>query len=43
VLDQSGDLVELVGTMIDITERKSAEQERENCDDLRPIWHIPIV
>jgi len=29
VLDQSGDLVELVGTVIDITERKSAEQERE--------------
>jgi PAS domain S-box-containing protein len=29
VLDRSGDLVELVGTVIDITERKAAEQERE--------------
>jgi PAS domain S-box-containing protein len=29
VLSQSGDLVEFVGTVIDITERKRAEEERE--------------
>jgi PAS domain S-box-containing protein len=29
VLDPSGDLVELVGTAIDVTERKQAEEERE--------------
>src|SRR4029077_14129858 len=34
VLDRSGDLVELVGTVIDITERKSAEQEREKLRQL---------
>jgi PAS domain S-box-containing protein len=34
VLDRSGDLVELLGTVIDITERKSAEQEREKLRQL---------
>jgi PAS domain S-box-containing protein len=34
VLDRTGDLVELVGTVIDITERKSAEQEREKLRQL---------
>jgi len=34
VLDRSGDLVELVGTVIDITERKCAEQERERLRQL---------
>jgi PAS domain S-box-containing protein len=34
VLDGSGDLVELVGTVIDVTERKSAEQEREKLRQL---------
>src|SRR4029077_8275962 len=34
VLDRSGDLVEFVGTVIDITERKSAEQEREKLRQL---------
>ena len=34
VLDLSGDLVEFVGTVIDITERKSAEQEREKLRQL---------
>jgi PAS domain S-box-containing protein len=34
VLDRSGDLLELVGTVIDITERKSAEQEREKLRQL---------
>jgi len=29
ILDGSGDLVEFVGTVIDVTERKSAERERE--------------
>jgi len=29
VLDQSGDLIELVGTVIDITDRKRAEEERQ--------------
>jgi len=34
VLDRSGDIVELVGTVIDITERKSTEQEREKLRQL---------
>jgi PAS domain S-box-containing protein len=34
VLDRSGDLVELLGTVIDITERKSAEQERDKLRQL---------
>jgi signal transduction histidine kinase len=34
VLDRSGDLVELVGTVIDITERKRADEEREKLHQL---------
>jgi PAS domain S-box-containing protein len=34
VLDQSGDLIELVGTVIDITERKRSEQEHEKLRQL---------
>ena len=34
VLDRSGDLVELVGTVIDITERKRADEEREKMHQL---------
>jgi PAS domain S-box-containing protein len=34
VLDRYGDIVELVGTVIDITERKSAEQQREKLRQL---------
>jgi PAS domain S-box-containing protein len=34
VLARSGDLVELVGTVMDITERKSAEREREKLRQL---------
>ena len=44
VLDRSGDLVELVGTVIDITERKSAEQEREKLRQLEAdLAHIDRV
>jgi PAS domain S-box-containing protein len=34
VLDRSGNLVEIVGTIVDITERKAAEQEREKLRQL---------
>jgi PAS domain S-box-containing protein len=44
VLDRSGDIVELVGTVIDITERKSAEQEREKLRQLEAdLAHINRV
>ena len=44
VLDRSGDIVELVGTVIDITERKSAEQEREKLRQLEAdLAHIDRV
>jgi PAS domain S-box-containing protein len=35
ILDQAGQLVEYVGTVIDITERKRAEQEREMLQQLQ--------
>src|SRR6266446_2420179 len=36
VLDRSGDLLEFVGTVIDITERKRAEEELQQLVDLVP-------
>lgn len=36
VLDRSGDLVEFVGTVIDITERKRAEEELKQLVDSYP-------
>jgi C4-dicarboxylate-specific signal transduction histidine kinase len=44
ILDRTGDLAELVGTVIDITERKSAEQEREKLAQLEAdLAHINRV
>jgi C4-dicarboxylate-specific signal transduction histidine kinase len=44
VLDRSGDLAELVGTVIDITELKSAEREREKLRQLEAdLAHINRV
>jgi formate hydrogenlyase transcriptional activator len=41
VLDRSGDLVELVGTIIDITERKAAEEKiREQEAELRQVLDL---
>jgi PAS domain S-box-containing protein len=39
VLDRSGDLVELVGTVIDITERKRADEERQAAERERERLH----
>jgi PAS domain S-box-containing protein len=44
VLNASGDLVEIVGTTVDITERKRAEEERERLRDLEAeLAHINRV
>src|SRR5262249_18295881 len=42
VLDRPGELVEFVGTVIDVTERKRAEQELQQLVDLVPqlIWVV---
>jgi PAS domain S-box-containing protein len=44
VLDETGELAEYVGTMVDITERKLAEQERERLRQLeRDLAHMNRV